>query len=241
MRSRFAAPLLLLAALAAVPAAAPVEGRYQVVSINGQALPAASPTEDGVTVVRAAFWFERDGAFNLAMTANVAEGPSTQRAGGTYQVAGDSLRVITGDGDEPVAYRWAIQGDTLRLYDEHRNVYALLREAAVAGDPWTPGTWKAVQLNGDDLPAPWPLMPDVTVTSLTFAFGADGQATIRVRATRGGQERNDEDTAPYRVEGDRLTVLDEMGDVDEAFAWTLRNGTLRLVDQYGHVYTFTRP
>lgn len=242
MRSRFAAPLLLLAALAAVPAAAQVEGRYQVVGINGHALPAASPTEDGVTVVRAAFWFEPDGRATVSMTANVASGLSMRRANGTYVTVRDSLRVTTGRGEPTAtAYRWALDGDTLRLYDEHQNVYALLRQAAIAGEPWAPCSWNAVQVNGQDLPAPWPLSPEVTVTSMTFTFSADGQATVRIVATQDGEESDETATAPYRVEGDRLTVLDDHGNVDEAFAWTLREGTLRLVDQYGNVYELARP
>jgi hypothetical protein len=241
MRSRFAAPLLLLAALAAVPAAAQVEGRYQLVGINGHALPAPSPTEDGVTVTRAAFWFERDGRASVGITASASDGPAAQRTAGAYVADGDSLRLTTDDGDGPVTYGWARQGDTLRLYDEQQNVYVLLREPAVASDPWTPGTWNAVQVNGQALPTPWPHIPDVTVTDMTFTFGGDGQATIRRRATRGGEAKDEAVTAAYEVRDDRLVFLDGRGGVDEAFAWTLQDGTLRLMDQYGHVYTLTRP
>ena len=42
MRFSPAAPLLLLAALAAVPAGAQVAGHYEMVSINGHALPTPS-------------------------------------------------------------------------------------------------------------------------------------------------------------------------------------------------------
>lgn len=236
MRSRFAAPLLLLlAALAAVPAAAQVQGRYRMVSINGQALPAASPMQRRITFVSSVFWFDRDGYASMATEWNTPDGPSVQRVVGTYATARDSLRFIHETGETVAEFRWVRQGDTLRLYDRQENVFALSREADVASDPWTPGTWNAVQVNGHGLPAPWH-DPETTLTGMTYAFGADGQVTVRVRTSRGGQERNVQAPSPYRIEGDRLTVPN--GLEGEVFAWTLRDGTLRLADPYGRVYLF---
>lgn len=242
MRFRFSAPLLLLTALAAVPAAAQVEGRYELVSLNGHALPAESPTETGVMLRRALFWFGPDGHFNVSMTAQTGQGEASQQAAGTYQVVADSLRITGEDGASPmVAYRWMLEGDTLRLHDDGENEYRLVRQAAVAaGEPWSPGTWQAVQLNGHDMPAPWPLEPQLTVTALSFVFTADGQASVRMAATMQGQSGEQEESARYTVTGDRLTILDEDGSVDEEFAWTIRGGRLQLVDANGYTYTFTR-
>jgi hypothetical protein len=117
-------------------------------------------------------------------------------------------------------------------------VYALAREAVVASDPWTPGTWNAVQLNGRELPAPWTHISEITATEVTYAFGEDGRVTTRIRSTYQGRERTDHNSAPYHVAGDRLTFRDGAGEVAEAFVWTLRDEKLRLVDLYGHVYLF---
>lgn len=231
---------LLLPVLAAVPAAAQVEGRYQIVSINGQPLPAPSPTEEGVTVTGSRFWFDDDGRYTVSLRANTPEGEDVEEEGGAYTTAGDSLLLSEGEDVPPLVFRWARQGDTLRISDQDGNAYALLREAPAASDSWTPGAWNAVQLNGQALPAPWPPSPDVTVTDLAFAFDAGGGATVRIRGARSGESRDDEDTAPYRVEGDELHILDDLGEVDEKFSWTLRDGTLRLVDIRGHVYTLER-
>lgn len=238
MRSRLAAPLPLLAALAAVPAAAQVEGRYDVVSVNGHALPTTSPMQSWVTVIRASYWFE-EGRANTSMTSSASGYVSAQRLGGTYVTVRDSLYLVSESGADTTArFRWDRQGDTLRLYDRHENVYALVREAAAASDPWTRGTWNAVQLNGRDLPAPAPHNPEATVANMTFAFGDDGRVTVRVGSTYDGRQRTDQNSAPYRVAGDKLSFLDGTGAVVEEFVWTLRDGRLRLVDLYGHVYVF---
>ncbi|HEX6037308.1 hypothetical protein [Longimicrobium sp.] len=238
MRSIFPTPLLLLAALAAVPAAAQVEGRYDVVSINGRALPTPSPMQRWVTIDRAAYWFE-DGHVNMSQRSTSSDGQSAQRVGGTYVTVRDSLYVLDESGRDTLArFCWERQGDTLRLHDRSANVYQLAREAVVAGDPWSGGAWNAVQLNGRDLPAPWTHISDITAMEVAYAFGDDGRVTMRIRSTYEGRERTTHNSAPYRVEGDRLTFFDGDGEVAESFVWTLRDSRLRLVDLYGHVYLF---
>ncbi|HEX6042446.1 lipocalin family protein, partial [Longimicrobium sp.] len=132
MRTLAAAPLLLLATLAARPAAAQVEGRYQVVSINDHALPAPYPGEPGIMITRAAFWLHADGSFSTSMSADTGDEQDTDDESGTYEVAGDSLRLSDEYGGRPEAYRWARQGDTLRLHDDGENVYRLVREPVLA-------------------------------------------------------------------------------------------------------------
>lgn len=244
MRARVVAPLLMLAAFAAAPAAAQLPGRYQLVSINGQALPTPSPTEGGVTVKRALFWFEEDGRYNLSMSGNTRDEEARQHSAGAYVTVRDSVRLMREfDVDETfAAYRWVRQGDTLHLYDEHENVYRLVRDnAADASEPWSPGTWTAVQLNGRAMPAPWPSDPESIMTEVTFIFTAGGRATTRLRGGTPGDPEEDEDSYRYRVAGDKVLFLDEDdGEVDDELVWSLRDGTLQLTDDRGNVYTLRR-
>ena len=238
MRSRFLAPLLLLAGLAAVPAAAQVEGRFNVVTINGQALPVRSPLQRHVTILCASYWFE-EGKTNTATTTDVSGYVSARRVGGPYVIAGDSLYVLDETEPDTIArFRWELDGDGLRLYDGRQNVLQLTREPVVASEPWRPGTWNAVQLNGQELPTRAPHNSEVTVLNMTYAFDADGNIIMQIRSTYEGRERTHHNTTSYRVEGDRLSFFDREGEVAEGFVWTLRDGTLRLVDLYGHRYVF---
>ncbi len=244
MRARFIAPLLLLAAFAPVPAAAQLPGRYQVVSINGQAIPTPWPAMRWVTVKRALFWFEEDGRYNMAMSGDSREGvPAPMHAAGAYVIVRDSVRLMQEFGGGTYAqYRWVRQGDTLHLYDRHGDVYRLLRDnAAAASEPWSPGTWTAVQLNGRAMPAPWPSDPESIMTEVTFIFTAGGRATTRLRGGTPGDPEEDEDSYRYRVAGDKVLFLDERdGEVDDELVWSLRDGTLQLTDDHGNVYTLRR-
>lgn len=236
----FLAVLLALAGLAAAPAAAQLEGRYELASINGHALPAESPTEPGVSVKRGGYWFHADGRFTVAVTVDMHEDENTQVASGTYVAVRDSLRLTIRD-EEAVAFRWARDGEALRLYDEQENEYRLVRQApAAAGEPWSPGTWNAVRMNGQALPAPWARHPQLTLARLSFTFTGDGQAIARIAGTMEGEPMDEEDKARYTVVGDRLTILDEDGSVDEEYVWTIHDGTLQVVDARGHTYTLTR-
>jgi hypothetical protein len=252
------AAALLLAMLAAVPAAAQVEGRWRMISINGDALPAESVSGDGAVVRHALFSFGPDGRLSVTIQTDTEnKGQATQSMTGTYTTRGDTLTLTGEAGSTSVTdLRWVRQGDTLQLYVENENAFRLVREPdaqfdaqAAAGDgehvqsgePWTPGTWNAVQVNGRHLPAPWPRSPEMTVTGMTFTFTADGQATVRILGVERGEQIDEESTARYRVDGDRLTILEESGGVDEAFTWTLQNGTLRMVDARGDVYTLAHP
>lgn len=48
-------------------------------------------------------------------------------------------------------------------------------------------------------------------------------------------------TALYTVRDDRRTILDDDGTVDEEFLWSIRDGTLELLDARGFVYVFRAP
>jgi hypothetical protein len=241
MASRTAARLLLLALLMAVPAAAQVEGRYELTRIDGRALPRTSPTEEGVAVKRGSLSLGLDGRFELSMTADTESGERSERIAGTYATVRDTIRFTIDAESRPVmVYQWRRMRDTLTLLDLGHHEYDWVREPMpVAGDPWAPGTWAAVQLNGRTLPAPWPLGEEVTVNEWTFAFGEDGRLTMRwISDMRGAEEA--EDTVPYRIEGEKLLVLHDDGTVDDEYVWMLRDGQLRLVDDTGNVYLLAR-
>lgn len=245
MRARCIAPLLLLVAFAAAPAAAQVEGSFALAQINGQPLPSASPTETNIIIDEMALRLGADARYTMEFRVHRdgTDSPFQAEANGTYRIEGDRLFFQPDDGSmgEPVTYRWARDGETLRLYDEQQNEFRMVRQAAAAaGEPWSPGAWNAVRLNGQALPTAWPLHPQITMTSLSFTFTADGEATARIAGTMGGESLSEEDVARYTVAGDRLTILDADGSVDEEYVWTIHDGTLQLVDAQGHTYTLTR-
>jgi hypothetical protein len=240
MRSRLLAPLLLLAALAAAPAAAQVEGSYRLVGINNRALPATSDAE-GVLVHGGSISFGYDGRFTLSLSPR-ADG-SGERMAGTYAIAGDTLRLVPeGAGADPVESRWRRRADTLVVFHD-RDRYEWVREAATApsAEAWAPASWQLVEVNGNPLPTRWPSGFSMTVTRLTLAFTAGGRVSLRMFGVRdSGGSIEEEDETRYRVAGDKLLFLDEDGDPDEEWIWRLEGGRLRLADDMGNAYTFTR-
>lgn len=235
-------PLLVLAAAAAVPAAAQLEGGFALAQINGQPLPSASPTETSVVIDEMSLRLDADAhhTMRFRMRRDGTDAPFQVEAGGTYRVEGDQLvlRPDEGSAGVPATFRWTLAGDVLRLYDEQENEYHLVRQAAAAaGEPWSPGAWNAVRMNDRPLPAPWPLQPQLTVTRLSFEFTEDGLAIARISGTVEGEATEEVNRGHYRIEGDRLVILDDGGAVDEEFGWRRGGGTLVLVDKHGYTYT----
>lgn len=248
-----ALPLLILATLAAAPAAAQLEGRWTLSRILDRPLPQRSPTEDGVTIKRASLSLDAAGRFEMSITADGSSGETTQRVAGTYAIVFDSIHesnvvrdsvYLTSDGGgaPPVRFQWYRMRDTLTLLDERHYDYRWVREPMpVAGDPWTPGAWTTARLNGRALPAAWPMGRHVTVREWTFAFSLDGRLTGDFTSDISGEFRTQIADYRYRVEGEKLFLLREDGSVDDEFLWTLRDGVLRLVDENGGVYILARP
>lgn len=236
MRFRFIAPLLLLAA----PAAAQVEGSYRLNAINTQPLPAASYAEPNVAVHGGSLTFGYDGRFTLSLSPR-ADGSGEQLAG-TYEIGHDSLRFMPqGAGADPILSWWRRRGDTLVVF-HGEDRYQWIREPVTApsAEPWTPGTWQLVEVNGQPLPATWPQGFSLTVTRLTFTFTARG-ATMRMFGVRdSGGSIEEEDEARYRVTGDKLVFLDDEGEPNGEFIWRIENGRLRMSDDMGNVYVLTR-
>ena len=131
MRSLIALLLLAFATVAAAPAAAQVEGSYELVQINGHALPAPSPTEDGVVMHNAALALAPDGRFlMLAKASSGGDAEQHEAEGrGTWTVTGDSL-ALTPDGggaDDALHFRWTLADGTLTLVDEEGDAYTFRR------------------------------------------------------------------------------------------------------------------
>lgn len=242
-RSGLLAPLVVLSALVAVPAAAQaVDGSYRLLRVNGNSLPAWSHTNDGTRVRGGAVVFDTDGRFTLSLATRTEEGrESREDAAGTYVLDVDSLWFTPA---APLgglsAFRWDRDGDTLRLLSGAVGEYLFVREpSAATGDAWAPGRYELTHLNGDALPAPVPRTGGVVVHALTFEFTQDGRWTWIVQETSGSQPMTPQnDGGRYTVARDKL-VLMRNGKPNEFF-WTLRNGTLRLVDDEGVLLVLTR-
>lgn len=242
MRLRLTALLIAVtAALAAAPAAAQLQGGYALSQINDQPLPSASPTETNVIIDEMALRLGADARYTMRFRVHRdgTDSPFEATSAGTYRVEGDRLALQPDEGSagEPVTYRWAQDTGVLRLYDDQENEYRFARQAVAAGEPWSPGSWNTVLINGQPLPTPFPLEPQLTITQLSFEFTEDGQAIARMAGTLGGESGDEENRGRYRVDGDRLVILDDEGAVDEEFGWTRGDGMLVLVDQRGHTYT----
>lgn len=131
MRSLIALLLLALATLAAAPAAAQVEGTYELVQINGQALPAPSPSEENVVMHGATLALTADGRFLMQARAGAADDtePQEAEARGTWTASGDSLALTPDDGgaDHALHFRWTLREGTLTLHDEEGDAYTFRR------------------------------------------------------------------------------------------------------------------
>lgn len=241
MRARFIAPLLLLAAFAAVPAAAQVEGRYRLTSIDGQALPTASPTEADVTVQRTSFIFQADGRFFMQMRAASADEVFSDARQGTYRVDGDSLRLYPeGEEDAPIVHRWTVEGGTMHLCESGHDYAFAAAPVPTAAD--LHGSYRATHINGHPLPYT-ATSEDVTAVEMRMVLQPDGAYSLHLEARSGGGMETRDVSGTYEVEGDGLLLRPgaEAADSGTAeFLWTLDGTTLLLVDETDDEYTFVR-
>ena len=126
--------LAVLAVLAACASASRgdtgMEGSYELVRINGGALPAPSPTEDGVTMRGATLRLMPDGRFTMDARATTDEdGEQTdEQAQGTWSVTGDTIVMLPDvSGGDPPSFRWTLAEGTLTLYDQDGHAYTFRR------------------------------------------------------------------------------------------------------------------
>lgn len=247
MRPVSTALLLLLAALSTAPAAAQVQGSYRVARINGQPLPAPSPTEPNVTMLRASFVFRADGRFSMsAQSHEDGDGDAyDQDVDGTYRVRGDSLLFLPEIGDgSTVGFRWTMRRDTLHMIDEFGHDYALaaVPEASVER---LQGSHRLMRINGAPVPAPSPAEPGVRMDVLNLVLRPDGSYTMEVRAhhlARNAPIAIDV-SGTYRVDANALMLQPDRRarGVDPAeFRWRMEGDALLLTDEWGEEFTFAR-
>jgi hypothetical protein len=131
MRSCILLLILALAGCVSTPGPTRVEGSYVLTRINGQALPAPSPTEDGVTMLGATLLLAPDGRFSMQATASSGTEPdaSGEDVQGAWSVRGDSLLMTPDvrDSNPGPSFRWTLDGRTLTLYDEDGHEYTFRR------------------------------------------------------------------------------------------------------------------
>jgi hypothetical protein len=124
--------LLVLAACASAPPPAPTSlaGSYQLVQVNGHALPTASPNEGSITVAGASLQL-REGIYVMEMRASGPDGAAMTRAmHGIYTDANGQL-AFTPDGDspgDPVTFSYTLQGSTLTLRDPESHTWLFRRD-----------------------------------------------------------------------------------------------------------------
>lgn len=249
MRALLLRLLMVLAAFTAVPAAAQVDGTWILLQVNDIPMQAQTVDEDGTVMEGVTVRLDTGGRYSFRVRTRSTGGgePGGLEITGTYEVAGDQLRLQPDEGmaADPMAFRWQLRDGTLLLVNDDDDAYTFARQepvvaeaaAAAAGEPWPPGTWNAVRINGQPIPAPWPQEPGLTITRLSFEFTEDGEATARLAGTIAGETAEEVNRGRYRIEGARLIILDDEGAVDEEFGWRLGDGTLVLVDKHGHTYT----
>jgi hypothetical protein len=126
--------VLVLAVLAACASAsrgdAGLEGSYELARINGGALPAPSPTEDGVTMRGATLRLMPDGRFTMHAKATTGGGgeQTDERSQGTWSVTGDTIVMVPDvSGGDPPSFRWTLDEGTLTLHDEDGHAYTFRR------------------------------------------------------------------------------------------------------------------
>lgn len=116
---------------AAPPAAAQMEGSYDLMEINGQAVPVPSPGEDGVVMSKMSLVLTPEGRFVLQFAVEVAGFPQRieEVVEGTFTVAGDTLAITSQNREDvsTVHFRFALADGTLRLYDYRDDEYTLRR------------------------------------------------------------------------------------------------------------------
>ena len=131
MRSLPAALLILLAACIAAPASAQVKGSYELVRINGDPLPAASPTEDVVIMEGLTVLLGADARYTFQFRGRNAatDAPVEMKVTGTYEVAENRLLLTPdeGTGADPVEFRWELRDGELLWWDENEDEYTLAR------------------------------------------------------------------------------------------------------------------
>jgi hypothetical protein len=110
--------------------------------------------------------------------------------------------------------------------------------------PILAGSYQLARINDAPLPASAPAEPNVTLVGGGLSLQPDSSYTMRLDATVPGipERQSRAVTGRYRAAGDTLTLVPAEGSEAAAvrFQFTVEGGELRLRDNEGHRYTFTR-
>ena len=106
-------------------------GTWDLVAVNGGALPTASPEERSVILESVAMTLERDGAYSLASAFHVTGQTDSQQMtiGGTWRATDDVLRFETEGGPAILEFGYVREGDTLRMIDEQLHEWVMRRRS----------------------------------------------------------------------------------------------------------------
>ena len=134
---RAARALLLLAVLAACGRGEPEEptpraelvGVWDLVSVNGAALPTPSPEEQSVLLESVTMTLEASGTYTLASSFRVADQatPQSMTIHGTWVADDDALTFETEQGPAIVMFGYRMDGELLRMVDEQQHEWAMQR------------------------------------------------------------------------------------------------------------------
>lgn len=115
------------ASASASASAQTLAGAYNLRQINGHDLPAMSPTETNVEVIRGVMQLNADGTYSFALTGrrNREPTPGTETRSGNYTVSGDVLSFDAGRGP---SFHFTRAGAALTLRDDQGNIYLLDRQ-----------------------------------------------------------------------------------------------------------------
>lgn len=130
MRTLLSTLFVLLATAFATPAAAQLDGTWELEHVNGAPLPANSPSEDGVVMEGLTVTLDAQAKYTIVLKArNSATGvPSVVEMTGTYRMEENRLHFQPDPGSTatPVDFHWEMDEGRLIWRDE-RDEYAFTR------------------------------------------------------------------------------------------------------------------
>ena len=104
-------------------------GVWDLVTVNGGALPTASPEERSIILESVVMTLESDGAYSLASSFHSNTRPGSQEITlrGTWLATDEVMRFETDQGPAIVEFGYAREGNTLRMLDEQLHEWVMRR------------------------------------------------------------------------------------------------------------------
>lgn len=106
-----------------------IAGVWDLVSVNGGALPTPSPEERSVMLDSVTMTLDADGSYSLDSAYRVTgqSEPQHMTIGGTWTATDDVLRFETEGGPAIVEFGYAREGDRMRMIDEQLHEWVMRR------------------------------------------------------------------------------------------------------------------